>query len=78
MNSTLDITKALEILPAGQLWIANSGRVTCLTHGGMYLTASVIADPQSKIHDTPLDNWMALSMKETEEYGLTCETCDHA
>lgn len=54
-----------------QVWIDVNGRVVCLAHAGVYLTASIEAHPHSKVHDTPLANWM----RYDENEDITCEEC---
>lgn len=63
------------------LWVSNSGRIACPSHGGGYLQAAVQQSPRRKTHITPLDHWTQVDalMQQVshEEYGetMTCETC---
>lgn len=60
------------------LWASNSGVISCTTHGGGYLQASVKARPNARRHITPLDVWERLNDDEIPalayELGLEPET----
>lgn len=56
-----------------------SGRTTCLQHGGNYLRYAVAASPRKRTHITPLDVWHKMGPGDLaflRNEGIpACENC---
>jgi hypothetical protein len=66
---------------ATSLYIANSGRIACINHGGSYLSSAYAAKPERASYTTPLDSWMRMDTDFIVEWvdmvgtAPKCEDC---
>ena len=66
-------------LPADDaLYLNDNGCCTCANHAGEYLKASITANPDADIHETPLGTWERFTDADFDEFGwfAVCEVCD--
>ena len=66
---------------ATSLYIANNGRISCIKHGGSYLSSAYAASPERASYITPLDAWDRMDTDYIVEYvdivghAPKCEGC---
>jgi len=66
---------------ASSLYINNNGMITCIKHGGSYLTSEYAHAPERATYVTPLDAWERMDtdyiLEWVDEVGTApkCETC---
>lgn len=56
------------------LYINNNGRITCIDHGGSYLSSEYRHAPERRAYQTPLDTWERIDVLYAREWVALCGT----